>query len=125
MKKINSWECLTSDMVAQDRKERRANYTRGFNDGKKEPLKLKSVEKLTFPTMFDGLYLGAVLTGVELIIVLFSWLINFFLCWCFVGLESYLIALLFVSNICFVIFLKHNNIFSYSVWKEITTKKGK
>jgi hypothetical protein len=88
-------------------------------------MKLKPIEELTLPTMFDGLYLGACLTGLELIFVVILSLVHFFIFARIDALQSYLIATLFATNIFFVIFLKHNGILSYSVWKEITTERGK
>jgi len=123
MNKINPMECLTSDMVAQDRKERRSNFTRGFNECLKQGPKLKPIDDLKFPDLFDGIYLGAILTGFQLIIVLFFSFIYFFV-FMVDAFASYLIACLFVSNIFIMVFLKHVKILKLSVWKEITLKKG-
>ena len=80
--------------------------------------KIKKIDYLKFPDIFDGIYLGAVLTGIELIIVLICSVAYFLIFWQD-AFTSYLIATLFVTNISFVIFLKHINAFKYSVWKEV------
>lgn len=86
--------------------------------------KIKKIEDLKFPDIFDGIYLGACATGLELIVVLICSLIYFFV---FVQdvFASYLIAVLFLTNISFVIFLKHIKAFQYSVWKEVTSENKK
>jgi hypothetical protein len=86
-------------------------------------MKLKPIEKLTFPTIFDGFYLGAVWTGLELIFVVILSLVSFFIFARIDAFQSYLVGTLFATNIFFIMFLKHNGIIFYSVWKEINTPK--
>lgn len=81
--------------------------------------KIKKIDYLKFPDIFDGIYLGAILTGVELIAVIIL-VVAYFLIFGQDAFESYLIATLFVTNISFFIFLKHIKAFKYSVWKEVT-----
>jgi hypothetical protein len=44
--KVNPWECLTSDMLEEDRAERRANYIKGFNDGVADQKKKDKIIKV-------------------------------------------------------------------------------
>lgn len=87
-------------------------------------MRAKPIEELTFPTLFDGLYLGALWSGLLLIAITLSSLIAFLIFrqdW----LTNYLLAGIFLCNIAFVTFLKHNDFISYSVWKEITEPQKK
>lgn len=80
--------------------------------------KIKKIDYLKFPDIFDGIYLGAILTGLELIIVLICAVVYFLIFWQDV-FANYLIAILFLTNISFFIFLKHIKAFKFSVWKEV------
>lgn len=85
-------------------------------------MKVKELENLKFSDLFDGLYLGACLTGGEIIIALLAFVVIYFV----LGtdrFENILVAMLFLTNIVLVTYLKHKKAFEASVWKEIIEPK--
>jgi len=82
------------------------------------------LEKIKFSDLFDGVYLGGLLTGFELIICLVAYLIQFLLFGTY-SLESIYVVMLFLTNISFFIVLKHNKLFRFSVWAEINKSSKK
>lgn len=87
-------------------------------------MKFEAIEKLKFADLFDGLYIGTMLTGVEIIICLIAWLFQYFI----LGtqtMEHAYIAMIFMSNIFFITVFKHKKILRFSVWEEIKRDTAK
>ena len=88
-------------------------------------MKPRSIEELSFPDLFDGLYIGAIISSLEMILIIFIWAFNYFVMHTD-NLEGTIMAMLFITNILIFVFLKHNNLFKPSIWKEINkTSKRK
>lgn len=80
------------------------------------------IEDLKFPDIFDGLYFGACIGALLIIVSTISVLILFLL----TGIDymqNVLISIIFLENIIFFTFLKHNKIINASVWEEINKPK--